>query len=257
MHTVKASRRVAKPSCRHSFTVSLFLIWILLCIASCKRQEITGPPEQTAITSLGGRVVNWSLGDSMNLRAYCGVNPPVVLGPSRVTGDGRFSVALPFPPAQTLGGFGNDNMNLSDHAAKFTGFTALIPVYPNGTVFIGRVDNLSRPLVYYAGDSVHIGDFWTYFEYADRDVEATGVTTTISPTTTVATYYNLTFNRGWNRIVSKAVSIDRQGVISEQRTVQNASEGDWYLTSYQAARTGSGPRSGLAREPGTGHRQHP
>ena len=236
MRITKASRRVVKPSDHHSFTVSLFLIWILLCIASCKRQEITDPPEQTAITSLSGRIVNWSLGDSMNLRAYCGVNPPVVLGSSRVTGAGWFSVALPFPPAQTLGGFGNDNITLSNRSAKFTGFTSLIPIYPNGSVFIGRVDNLSRPPVYYSGDSIHVGDFWTYFEYADRDIEATGVTTTISLTTTVVTYYNLTFKRGWNRIVSKTVSIDRQGVISEQRTVQNANEGDWHLTSYDAAR---------------------
>jgi hypothetical protein len=217
-----------------------FLVPILfLTLLSCQDSTTNPPASSSALTMLSGRVSNWTMSDSMTALAgrwfnlYGRGDSLFCFGTSRVNTDGSFSLTLSTPPQVILSGFANGNYTFSDTAAKFLIILGLSLQYPNGLYHPMLLHNASEPFSVYISDTAKIGDYYVHLEYADRDVNMTGTdwqTYSSGPNAvdTLITHHDLQYKKGWNRIISKIVS-KQSHLRNEQRTVVNATEGNWYL----------------------------
>jgi len=214
--------------------LSLFIV--LLSLTGCKEDIVNPPADILALTSLKGRVINWTLGDSVIALAgrqqniYGRGESLFIFGTSHVNNDGSFSLALSNPPPDLLMGYANGNYRFSD-TAKFCNMLGLILRYPNASFDSKLLHNASEPFSVFISDTAKIGDYYCYFEYADRDVNMVGTDTywhdNPPNADTIFTRHDLHYKKGWNRIVSTIISKETHSRI-ELRTVKNVSEGHWY-----------------------------
>jgi hypothetical protein len=172
------------------------------------------------IALAGEWVNNYGRGDSLYIFGTC-----------HVKNDGSFSLTLSNPPPDVLRDYDNGNYKFSD-TAKFISLLGLLQRYPNALYDPKLLRNASGPFSKYTSDSVKIGNYYAYFEYADRDVNMVGTDTycnLIPPIAdTVLTRHDLHYKKGWNRIVCTVISKKTHCII-EQCTVKNVSEGNWYI----------------------------
>lgn len=209
----------------------LLVLTIFMSFCSCKEDTIVNPVAgNPSLISIHGRVDNWTLGDTMTavagrwLNLYGLGDSLYVFGTSPINSEGSFNLYLSTAPLEILRGYANGAYHFSDTAAKFVGILGILLRYPNGSYHQKRLHNSTRPFIY----SQTIGDYWAYFEYADRDVNMIGTDKGWS-TDTIITYHNVHYKKGWNRIVRRAIAKSPH-VTYEESVVENVNEGKWYLS---------------------------
>ncbi|MDR3628064.1 MAG: hypothetical protein P4L45_14570 [Ignavibacteriaceae bacterium] len=208
--------------------LSLFILSIIF-FHSCTKDNITNPIEtNTGINLINGKIENWTYGDSITIIAstyasiYSQGDSLYIFGISKVNKDGNFIISLNRPPNILNIEYANGAYTFSDTGAKFT-LLNLMLFTPNGSLFSN---------IYNASDNYdqlyHVGGYYIYFEYADRDVILTGKDYLNNKLGSIIISHHIVFKKGWNRISTKIISIDNN-VYNFVREVNDTLGGKWFL----------------------------
>ena len=124
-------------------------------------------------------------------------------------------------------GYANGKYNFSDPNAKFVNILNLSLCRADGSYFKSIYDS-NKPL----SEIDTINDYWAYFEYADRNVVMTGTDVSLHGTEpnvdTMITTHNISYLKGWNRIVTKIVSANGASTYNDRHR-KNIMEGKWFI----------------------------
>lgn len=181
-----------KKTCLYLFILAIFF--------SCKKESDEPAISESHITSISGKIDNWTLGADYKIK-ICQFTMPsnvyTVLDSSGIDSNGNFNITLNSVPATGAMDFG-DSVQISDNSAKIsTGFLWLKVFSKNnqivGSVNYGKFTDINSGR--YAGD-VGIG-----YYYVDKDVKIVN--------SKKNTIINLSFSKGWNKLVQKYVTTSK------------------------------------------------
>lgn len=210
---------------------TVILLILALGLVSCSDFGTTyqSRPRNESLTTISGRVLNWSYGDT--IRAYLLV--PLLgagdhfLDSTFVGSDGSFSIQLSVPPDSVLRlmtyasptGTGWDS-------ARVTYFSQLLLFAPSGRR-IGWAQNCNSTF----WSSLLEGDYSASFTYCDRDTpEETTVLNQGGPKPQTI-LSSIKHTKGWNKIVMRVNAV-ANGHRTIARFVDNNFMGDWWLDEW-------------------------
>jgi len=217
-----------------------YLTVLVLMITAMSCENGTPPPDSNATSLLivNGKISNWTLGDSMIIRAY-NVDYPLspadsnfIFGSSQVHKDGSFSILLRQPsPKVYTGGYSYRNFwhpdstwVISDSNAQY--YYCFLGVFHQNWQYYKLIGNTNRPGEGFP-QSASIGDYQCYFYFTDRDVSVSGTSTRLSIIPEHESY-NVHLKKGWNR--DKNIILSRsETIITMEETTDNSFQGEYHI----------------------------
>lgn len=202
-----------------------------VALLSCKEQT-TQPLEvqqDLPLTTLSGRISNWSYGDTNSIRILMSTPYPggLILDSALVAADGTFSLRLPSPADSSLGrAFFYSQGGTRVDSAKVGFFSDLLVLAPSGRR-IGWVRNCNPTFWSY----LSLSDYSAYFLYLDREIPEQTAVETRGGTKPYTLYATLRYKNGWNKIVDRVTAVSN-GHRTMQRTVENNFVGEYYLDEW-------------------------
>ncbi len=206
--------------------VRIFLSLAVLSLSTltCKRENTTEPTNENTNLILSGRIINWALGDTMQVSAVLqGPHPDsiVVLASAPIQREGDFVLSVPSPPSPYV------YRHFGDTNSKFC-FLQVLTIRNSRLWDMNFAHYRSKPY----SDSSSIGDFSTWFAYANSALSwsDTGLTQhgSVPPFDTTITISNVHLSKGWNRLTFKIASKVGRVMVMEI-TAADRTQGNWYL----------------------------
>jgi hypothetical protein len=218
-----------------------FYLLIFLVIFSCKKEN-DGTSNGSSITSISGKIENWTLGSEKFLLAgfYDSksnmLENLITIDTSSIDNNGNFnltSLAIPSDiylislDSFTFGsGDYKTNFNFSNHVTK-------ILTHDLSFYIFSKDSNLPIDYIYKSynadSDATSARNFFIRYFYVDRQVSITGSNSQYYSNFIYTTNVNLSLKAGWNKIVYKDV-MRSQTSFTEDVSVKEPAGAIWKLS---------------------------
>ena len=172
-----------------------YYLFISLTFFSCKKESNEPSTYESHITSINGKIDNWTLGSNYKIKIcqYSSDNY-IALDSSSIDNNGNFDIILSSIPTLGTVSFG-DSIKISDNTSKISTGYLWLKVFSNSNQIIGSI-NYGKFTNINSGR--YPGDLGIGYYYVDRNVQIINSKENL--------IINLSFGKGWNKCVQKYIT---------------------------------------------------
>lgn len=196
-----------------------FYLIISLTFFSCKKENTEPSTSESHITSINGKIDNWTLGSDYKIKICQYLMPSstyTALDSSSIDSNGNFDITLSSVPTLGAMNFG-DSVQISDNTAKISSGYLYLKVFSKSNQIIGSV-NYGKFTDINSGR--YPGDVGVGYYYVDKNIQIINSKKNL--------VINLSFSKGWNKCVQKYITLTKTE-LTVDFSETNLSGANWFF----------------------------